>query len=61
MLQRVEGDDADGVVELSCDQVGDDGFEVCPLDFGLAVDGAKPAKAVDYQIGRLIRAIGSRT
>jgi hypothetical protein len=47
MLQRVEGDDADRVVELPRDQIGDDSFEVCPLDFSLAVDAAKAAKAVD--------------
>jgi hypothetical protein len=46
MLKRVEGDDADRIVELPRYQIGDDRFEVCPLDFGLAVDGAKAAKAV---------------
>ena len=58
MLQRVEGDDADGVVELPRDQIGDDRLEICTLDFGLAVDAAKAAKAVDHEVNRLIRAIG---
>ena len=51
MLKRVEGDDADRIVELPRHQIGDDGFEVCPLDVGLAVGGAKAAKAVDADGG----------
>ena len=48
MLKRIEGDDADRVVELARHKVGDDGFEVGPLDLSLAVNGAKAAKAVDH-------------
>ena len=40
VLKRIEGDDADRVVELAGHQVGDNGFEVGPLDLGLAVNGA---------------------
>ena len=39
-------------------QIGDDRFEVGPLDIGLAVGGPQAAKVVDYQVDRLIRAIG---
>jgi hypothetical protein len=45
MFKRVEGDDVHRVVELPRHQIGDNSFEVRPLDFGLAVDGAKAAKA----------------
>jgi len=59
MLKRIEGDNADRVVELSRHQIGDDGFEVGPLNFGLAVNGAQPAaKAVDDEVDGLIRAVG---
>jgi hypothetical protein len=58
MLKRVEGDDAYRIVELPRYQIGDDRFEVCSLDVGLALGGAKTAKAVDYQIDGLIRAVG---
>src|SRR5664279_6346649 len=58
MLRRVEGDDADRIIELPRYQICDDRFEVCPLDVGLAVSGPKAAKAVDHEIDRLIRAIG---
>jgi hypothetical protein len=54
MLKRVEGDNADRVDELSRHQIGDDGFEVGPLNFGLAVNGVA-AKAVDNEEGNLIR------
>ena len=40
MLKRIEGDNADRIVELAGHQVGDNGFEVGPLDLGLAVNGA---------------------
>jgi hypothetical protein len=53
MLKGVEGDDADRIVELPGDQIGDDRFEVRPLDVGLAIGGAKAAKAVDHEIDRL--------
>jgi hypothetical protein len=58
MLKRIEGDNAERVVELSRHQIGDDGFEVGLLDFGLAVDGAKSGKAVDHEVDRLIRTVG---
>ena len=59
MLKRVEGDDPDRVVELSRHQIGDDRFEVRPLDVGFAVSGPKAAKAVDHEVDGLIRAIGA--
>jgi hypothetical protein len=40
MLKRVESDDADRIVELPRHEIGDDRFEVCLLDVGLAVGGA---------------------
>ena len=50
MLKRVEGDNADRIVKLSRYQIGDDGFEVCPLTFGLPVDGAIYAEAIDDEV-----------
>jgi hypothetical protein len=44
MLKRVEGDDADRIVELPRYQIGDDSFEVRPLDVGLAVGVPRPPK-----------------
>jgi hypothetical protein len=49
MRKRVEGDDADRIVELPRYQIGDDRFEVRPLDVGLAVGRAKTAKVVGYK------------
>ncbi len=45
-------------VELPGQKVGDDSFEVRPLDFRFAVNATQPAKAVDYEVGGLIRAVG---
>lgn len=47
MLQRVEGNDANGIIELPGHKIADDGFEVCALDLSLAVDAAA-AKAINY-------------
>src|SRR5229473_2874751 len=58
MLRRVEGDNADRVIELPGHEIGDDGFEVCPLDFGFAVNSAHSAEAVYYEVDGLIRAVG---
>ena len=58
MLKRVEGDDANGVVELPSQKIGDDGLDIRPLNFRLAVNAAEPLKAVDYEVDGLIRAIG---
>ena len=55
MLRRVEDDDANRIIELPRYKVADDGIEVCALDLGLAVDAAA-AKAINYQVNRLIRA-----
>ena len=57
MLQCVEGYNADRVIELPRHEIGDDGFEVCPLDLGFAVHGAQPAEAVYYEVDGLIRAV----
>src|ERR1700693_5524427 len=58
MLTRIEGDNAERVVELSRHQIGNDSFEVCPLDFGLAVDGTQSTEAVDHEVNGLVRAVG---
>src|ERR1700687_1484374 len=58
MLKCVEGNNAHRVIELARHEIGDDGFEVCPLDFGFAVNDAKPAEAVDHEVGGMIRAVG---
>ena len=56
MLLRVEGNNADRVIELTRHQIGDDRFQVRPLDFGLAANAAQTVKAVYYEIGGLVRA-----
>ena len=53
MLQRVEGDDANWIIELPGHKIADDGFEVRALDLGLAVHVAI-LKTVDHEIDRLI-------
>jgi hypothetical protein len=60
MLQSVEGYDANRIIELPSHKVADDGFEIRSLDLGLAVDAAA-AIAINYQINRLIRAVGHGT
>src|SRR5215216_6571861 len=60
MLQRVEGNDANRVIELPGHKIVDDGFEVGALDLGFAVNGAI-FKAVDHEIDRLIRAVRNGT
>jgi hypothetical protein len=54
MLKRVEGDNADRVVEF-----GNYGFEISPLGFGFAINAAQPAKAVNYEVDSLIRAVAA--
>src|ERR1035437_1158264 len=44
MLKCVEGDDADRVVKLPRHEIGNDSFEVCPLDFGFAGKAAPLAE-----------------
>jgi hypothetical protein len=46
MLQRVEGDNADRVVELPRQEIGDDGFEVGPLNFGFAAPSNPPKRSI---------------
>jgi hypothetical protein len=46
-------------VELAGHEIGDNGFEVGPLDFGLAVNGAKTGSAVDHEVNGLVRAVGT--
>jgi hypothetical protein len=58
MLKCVEGDNADGVIELASQKIGDDGFEVCPLELGFAVDGAARAEAVHNEVNGLIGPVG---
>ena len=58
MLKRVEGDNADRVVELARHEIGNYGFEISPLGFGFALNAAQPAKAVNYEVDSLIRAVG---
>jgi hypothetical protein len=43
--KRVEGYNADRIVELPGHQIGDDRFEIGSLDFGFAVDAAKLTEA----------------
>jgi hypothetical protein len=58
MLKRIEGDNADRVVELSRYQIGDDGFDVRSLDLGFALNRAKTGKAVNHEVDRLICTVG---
>jgi hypothetical protein len=57
MLKRIEGNDAHRVVELARYEIADDGFEVRQLNFRFAVNGARPAKAVDDGVDGLIRTV----
>jgi hypothetical protein len=43
MLERIEGYNADRIIELPRHEIGDDSFEVCPRDLGFAVNGAQCA------------------
>jgi hypothetical protein len=58
MLKCAECDNADWIIELASQEIGDDGFEVRPLDLGFAVDGATCAKAVHNEVNSLIGPIG---
>src|SRR6202022_1798583 len=58
MLKRIEGYNADRVIELPRHEIGDDGFEVCPLNFGFAVNSAQSTEAVDHEVDGLISAVG---
>jgi hypothetical protein len=58
MPKRVEGDNANGVIELARQKIGDDGFEVRPLDLGFAVHAAQPTEAVDHEVYGLVGPIG---
>ena len=58
MLKRIEGDNADRVVELTAQKLGNDRFDICALDLGLTVHAARPAEAIDYEVDGLIRAVG---
>src|SRR5215204_2817948 len=60
MLQRVEGHDANRIIELPGHEIVDDGFEIGALDLGLAVNGPV-FEAVDHEIDRLIRTVRNGT
>src|SRR6266852_1745306 len=53
MLCGVECDHANRVAILARDQIGDDGFEVGPLDIGLGKRGAKASEIIDDKINGL--------
>jgi hypothetical protein len=54
--QGVECDHPDRVVKLAGQEIGDDRFEIRPLDLGLAVYAAT-GKAVDHKIRGLVRPV----
>ena len=54
MLHRIEGNNAHRIIELTRHQIAGDGFEVGPLNYGLAVDGAIRAEAVYDKVDGLI-------
>src|SRR5579859_935480 len=54
VLEGIEGNHADGIVKLPCQQLGDDALDACSLDFGFT---AHPAEAVDNEKNSLVRAI----
>jgi hypothetical protein len=58
MLKRIEGYNTDRVIELPLHEIGDDRFEVGPLDLGFAVNAAQSAKAVYHEVDGLICAVG---
>jgi hypothetical protein len=52
--ERVEGNDAHGIVELTGDQIGDDGLEVAWFDLGFPSRAAAPfGNIVDDEIDDL--------
>ena len=54
MLKCVEGDNADWIIKLASQEIGDDGFEVRPFDLGFAINAATRADAVHNEISGLI-------
>ena len=57
MLKCVEGNDAHRIIELTRNEIADDGFEIGPLNLGLAAHRAACTEAVYDQVDRLIRAV----
>jgi hypothetical protein len=47
-LKRIECNNADGIIELTGHEIGDDSFEARPLDFGFAVHAATSADSAPY-------------
>src|SRR5258708_11196610 len=56
-FSRVEGDDPNRIVELAGHQIGDDCFQVGPLDIGLAKREAQPSKIIKDDIEGLTGAV----
>jgi hypothetical protein len=48
VLKLIEGNNSHRVVELAGQEICNDGFEVGPLDFGLAVGGGVAVKAINH-------------
>ena len=57
VLQRIEGDDPDGIIELTLHQLANRGFQIGPLDFDLAARCPGPSNTVYDQLKGLVRAI----
>jgi hypothetical protein len=58
-LRRVEGGDADRVIELAGHHIGDDGLEVGPLDIGPTEGSAQAPKVIDDEVEGLIGPFGT--
>jgi len=53
-LGAVESEDADRVLVLALEQVGDNGFEIGRLEVGFAPDPAQPAQIVHHQVDIMV-------
>ena len=57
VLQRIEGDDTDGVIELAPHEFANRRFQIGALDFDLAARCPAPPNSVYDQVEGLVRAI----
>jgi len=58
MLKCVEGDNADWIIKLASQKIGDDGFEIRPFDLCFAAGAATRADAVHNEVSGLIGPVG---
>ena len=57
MFECVEGDNADWIIKLASQEIGDDGFEIRSFDLGFAAGAATRADAIHNEVGGLIGSV----